>query len=254
MVSAGNKAKRLSSVNHTTKTIHHLHLHHQEANSKMIYHLTILEENSQVIIRTSGIDVLVIALGFLEYIPESINLWLEFGLYAKNSLRYIDVRKLLNKLGRDLCRALSAFHVLTGSEYTAAFLRKGKIRSLKTLEKDKTAQTVFGDMEFSAGIQEEEFKVIEKFTCALYGKPKFNSVNEVRLELFLKKYRPKRKDEVVISCVKKMEGSFLPLCASVLQQKMNRTNHIAVKLLSSWTSHPPVSKPLNCGWELSNGH
>ena len=220
----------------------------------MIYHLTVLEENSQVIIRTSDIDVLVIALGCLEHIPKSINLWLEFGLYAKNSLRYIDVRKLLNKPGRDLCRALPAFHVFTGSEFTAAFLRKGKIRSLKTLEKDKTAQTVFGDMEFSEDIQEEEFKVIEKFTCALYGKPKFNSVNEVRLELFLKKYRPKKKEEVVISCVKKMEGSFLPPCASVLKQKTNRTNHIAGKLLSSWTSHPPISNPLNCGCDLSNGY
>ena len=28
MVPAGNKAKRLSSVNHTTKTIHHHHQHH----------------------------------------------------------------------------------------------------------------------------------------------------------------------------------------------------------------------------------
>ena len=28
MVSAGNKAKRLSSVNHTTKTINHHHHHH----------------------------------------------------------------------------------------------------------------------------------------------------------------------------------------------------------------------------------
>ena len=29
MVPAGNKAKRLSSVSHTTKTIHHHHHHHQ---------------------------------------------------------------------------------------------------------------------------------------------------------------------------------------------------------------------------------
>ena len=50
-----------------------------------------------------------------------------------------------------------------------------------------------------------------------------------------------------------MEGNFLPPCASVLQQNTNRTNHIARKLLSSWTSHPPISNPLNCGWELSNG-
>ena len=123
--------------------------------------------------------MLVIALGCLEHIPESINLWLQVGLYAKNSLRYIDVRKLFNKLGKDLCRSLPTSHVFAGSDYTAAFPRKGKIRPLKTLEKDKTAQTVFGDMAFSDDIQEEEFKVIKKFTCTLYEKPKFNSLNEV---------------------------------------------------------------------------
>ena len=154
--------------------------------------LTILEENSKVIIRTSDTDVLVIALGCLEHIPESINLWLEVGLYAKNSLRYIDVRKLFNKLGKDLCRALPAFHVFAGSDYTAAFSRKGKIRPLKTLEKDKTAQTVFGDMGFSDDIQEVKFKVTKMSTCTRYEKPKFNSLNEVWLKLFLKKYWPKR--------------------------------------------------------------
>ena len=71
-------------------------------------------------------------------------------------------------------------------------------------------------MGFSDNLQDEEFKVIEKFTCIICGKPKFNSVDEVRLELFLKKYQPKKK-KVVISCVKKMEGSFLPPCSSVLQ-------------------------------------
>ena len=226
---------------------------HEEVDLKMIYHLTILAENSKVVVRTSDTDALVIALGCLEHIPESIHVWLEVGLYAENSLRYLDVRKLFNKLGRDLCRALPTFHVFTGSDYTAAFSRKRKNRPLKTLERDKTAPTVFGDMGFSDDIQKEEFKVIEKFTCALYGKPEFSSANEVRLELFLKKNQPKKK-EVVISCVKKMEGSFLPPCASVLQQMTNRTNHIAGKLLSSWTSHPPISNLLNCGWELSNVH
>ena len=226
---------------------------HKEADSKMVYHLTFFEEKNKVIIRTSDTNMLVIALGCLEHIPESINLWFEVGFYDKNSLRYIDVRIIFNKLGKDLCRAFPAFYVYTGSDHTATFSRKGKTHPLKILEKDKTVQTVFGNMGFSDDIQEEKFKVIEKVTCALYGKPKFNSVNEARLELFLKKYQPKKK-EVVISCGKKMEGSFLPPCASVLQQKMNSTNHTAGKVFSSWTSHTPISNPLNCGWELSNGH
>ena len=176
---------------------------HEEADSKinnLLYHNP---QGKQSIICISKTDVLVITFSCLEHIPESINVWLEVGLYAKNSLRYIDIRKPLNKLEKDLYRALPAFDVFTGSYYTAAFSRKGKIRPLKALKKDKTAQTVFGDMGFCDDIQEEELKVIEKFTCALYGKPKFNTVSEVRLELFLKKYQRKKKEEVVISCVKK---------------------------------------------------
>ena len=108
----------------------------KEADSKMIYHVTILEEKSKIIIRTLDTDVLVIVLVCLEHIPVSLKLWLEVDLYAKNSLRYIDVRKLFNKPGKDLCRALPASHAFAGSDYTAAFSRKGKNRPLKTLEKD----------------------------------------------------------------------------------------------------------------------
>ena len=76
-------------------------------------------------------------------------------------------------------------------------------------------------------------------------------VDEVRLELFFKKHQRKKR-EVVISCVKKMESSFLLPLASVLKQKTNRTNHIAEKLLLSWMIHPPISNPLNCGKALED--
>ena len=93
----------------------------------MIYHFSNFEENSQFIIHTLNIDVLVTALGCLEHIRESINVQFEVGLYAKNSLR------------------------------------------LKTPEKDKTAQTVLGNMGLSDVVKEEGFKVIEKFVYTLYG-------------------------------------------------------------------------------------
>ena len=38
MVPAGNKAKRLSSINHTTKTIHHHHHHHHHHHQKKKSH------------------------------------------------------------------------------------------------------------------------------------------------------------------------------------------------------------------------
>ena len=47
MVPAGNKAKRLSSVNHTTKTIHHHH-HHQ---SLCFYFHSYATEKFKVMVR-----------------------------------------------------------------------------------------------------------------------------------------------------------------------------------------------------------
>ena len=44
MVPAGNKAKRLSSVNHTTKTIHHHHHHSNVFISILLFLLLTLNE------------------------------------------------------------------------------------------------------------------------------------------------------------------------------------------------------------------
>ena len=41
--------------------------------------------------------------------------------------------KLAEVLTPEICMALSAFHAFTGSDYTAAFLRKGKAKSLKLM-------------------------------------------------------------------------------------------------------------------------
>ena len=47
-------------------------------------------------------------------------------------------------------------------------------------------------MGFSEDFDKEDFKTTENFVCSMYGYPKLKSVNELRLELFLKKYKPKK--------------------------------------------------------------
>ena len=44
--------------------------------------------------------------------------------------------------------------------------------------------------------------MIKSFVCLMYGKRRFTSINKVRTQIFLEKYRPK-KEEDRISCVKK---------------------------------------------------
>ena len=158
---------------------------HEEADSRMLFHLKSLSSVSNVVSWTSDTDVLLIALSCWSHFNEDINLWLEVGLSGDNSLRYISVNQLFAMLGSTLCNYL-AFH-------------------LKLLEQDKSIQEVFGEMGINQIVTEEQMKNIETFVCKMYGHKKESSIDYVRLEMFLKKYKPK-KDSGIISCAKKMGG------------------------------------------------
>ena len=107
---------------------------------------------------------------------------------------------------------------------------------------------------YSEDLDENTFAKVEGFVCNIYGKKKITSVNEVRLDIFLQKYKPKNDDDA-ISCVKKMDGSFLPPCSRVVKQKLRRTNLIVGKWISSISPNPPSMSPINSGWILDNdGH
>ena len=79
-------------------------------------------------------------------------------------------------------------------------------------------------MGFDEEVREETISTIEHYVCTIYGKPKLKSVNEPRLDIFLKKYKSKSKDEV-INCVRKLDGSSLPPCFRILWQKVLPTNY-----------------------------
>ena len=49
-----------------------------------------------------------------------------------------------------------------------------------------------------------------------------------------------------------MDCSFLPPCFQVLKQKIERTNLIAGKWISSVLPNPPEISPIRSGWILDN--
>ena len=82
---------------------------------------------------------------------------------------------------------LPGLHAFTGSGYTASFNHKGKIRPLKLLERSKDGKKAFSFSKgplFSEGEVQTTFKGIEKFTCAIYGREKLTSIDNVRLDIF----------------------------------------------------------------------
>ena len=86
------------------------------------------------------------------------HIWLEVGHYANNTLRYIDVNKIHDYLGDRMCNALPAFHIITGSDYTSAFNKKGKIKPLKLLQDNVDFQSAFSEL----GSEEELLTVLFK--------------------------------------------------------------------------------------------
>jgi hypothetical protein len=105
----------------------------------------------------------------------------------------------------------------------------------------------------NAEISKETIVSLETFVCSMYGKKKLSSVDEIRLELFLQKYKPKGKDEA-LACVKKFDGSSLPPCSRVLYEKIRRTKYIAELWLSSTSPAPPDQLPEEMGWQVVDGH
>ena len=229
----------------------HMQSTHEEADSRMIFHIMATPPGSSVVIRTIDTDVLIIILANMSKIDPSLRIWMEVGQHTKSNLRYINVNQLFNDYGTSICEALPGFHAFTGCDYTSAFSRKGKVRPFKMLQKNEDAQMMFATLGKEDRITEQNLKIAERFVCEIYGKKNFDSIDEVRLDIFLNKYKPK-KSGTPITCVKKMDGSSFPPCSRVIREKLKRTNYICSLWLHAFQAYPPQFSPEDCGWTLKN--
>ena len=139
---------------------------HEEADSQMFFHLKNVNVPSNVVIRTADTDCFVIALGCKHLFDPRVHVWLEVGVHGNNSQRFIEIDAIYHVLGNGVCRSLLAYHALTGCDYTASFIRRGKVKPLKILERNIDFQEALQN--FSEDIIEETdkgYKVLEKFVC-----------------------------------------------------------------------------------------
>ena len=226
---------------------------HEEADNRMFFHISLLQEEQNVIVRTIDTDCLVIALGCRPFISSNVRIWLEVGLQSNNTLRYISVDQLYLTIGASMCKALPAYHAFTGCDYTSSFSRKGKVAPLKKLEKNAECQTALGllsEVETDGDV-EQFLPQISKFVCEMYGKRHLKSTDDARMDIFMSKYELKREDQL-ISSVQKLDGSMLPPCSQVLKNKVLRTSYVAKLWMSAVSPHPPCASPTEFGWKLED--
>lgn len=224
---------------------------HEEADSRIIYHLSKIEENTNVVVRGADTDILIILLGNLHKINKNVNIWMEVGVASKNTCRFVDVNAIFNKLGSSMCKSLPAFHSLTGCDYTASFSRKGKLKPLGILKKDQKLQEVFGTFGYNASLSKEQIESVERFICAMYGKPNLSNINDARFDIFYDHCNPKP-NQSPFKNLKNFDSAMIPPCKNVLLLKVKRMNQICSIWNNATQNEPTFYDPLENGWSFNN--
>ncbi|XP_045463775.1 uncharacterized protein LOC123673332 [Harmonia axyridis] len=224
---------------------------HEEADSRIIYHICQINVDGEVVIRCSDTDILIILLGNMHHLNASLKIWVNLGV--GNHERFISVNQVHEILGNSLSKALPCFHALTGCDYTPAFFRKGKLRPFKLLEQSEeyqlACQNIITDDE---ELLDETFRILEKFICHIYGARDSWNVNEVRFHLFSNTYRSKKSDDNFEKKFRNFDPSSLPPCKAELYQHLLRIRYVTKFWRNAHLQHPTSLSPQASGWTIND--
>ena len=120
--------------------------------------------------------------------------------------------------------ALPGFHAFSGSDYTASFMNKGKVKPLDLLQKQEAFCEAFAQLGEKDSVNEDVVLSLEAFVCTMYGKTKMKNVDEVRHAMFQQHYAHKN-DKDPLQKIKGINPSSMPPCHQVLMNKIKRANY-----------------------------
>lgn len=240
---------------------------HAEADSKIIQHAcNFYQTNSENIaiksvikIRASDTDILVIMLGNMhEMLNKQNEVWMDCGV--GQSQRLINITKMYQTLGADVCKALPGIHAFSGCDFNSCFYRKGKIKPLQLMMDNPVFCKAFidvGDLtnntscnNYEVCIETSLFKTIEKFVCILYGYKKEDSLHNVRHQMFLKTYKNPNVNELLKLNITNFDPSNIPPCKSELYMHFLRTAFISNIWQSAYKGTLDFVDASKFGWKL----
>lgn len=236
---------------------------HEEADTRVVFYACSMPADSKILIKCSDTDIFIIMLSNLKHLlqpdRESIDrqIWMQLG--TGNNLRNIDVCSVFVALGERFCSSLAAFHALTGNDFNPSLSRKAKLRPFKLLESSEEFQKAFiklGDPEIISNpeLYKSALKVIEQFVCCLYSVKAVKTVNEARVVVFDRKYRPRNEKEKFRKSTAKLEASSFPPCYRELEQHVRRTIYISQIWSNAHLKTPSNINPINYGWKLNQNN
>ena len=236
-------------------TVDELRNNHEEADIKTCLHARAADcKNGEIVVRASDTDIAVILLYHCSKFDAT--LWMDVGVASIHNRCYISITRIYELLGPQLCTSLPGFHALTGSDYTFAFVRKGKIRPFKILAQSTEYQRAFRCLSSGRTISLSTITILQKFTSVMYGAKanRYTTLNSYRYQKFVETCGPKEKGQHPLSKLKGIDSSSLPPCEAEVNTHIKRASFVA----NMWAradknllqQHPAKEN----GWEITNGH
>ena len=131
-----------------------------------------------------------------------------------------------------LGQMLPSFHVLTGCDTTSCFVRQGKLKPWKLLEKHTEHFSQLADMGILAF--DETINAIDMYVASIYnGFPTDATCNELRYKLFASKG---------------LQNEALPPTRDALEQHVHRAEYQVKIWLASLSPTPTLALPEGKGW------
>ena len=159
----------------------------------------------------------------LLYHARKIDITILFDTGHGNKKRLINITNLSKHYTEQMCEAMLALHAFTGCDSVSSFRGIGKIKPLKLLLKSPAHCDALRHLGDDWNIDDDLLSGCEKFTCALYGKCKSESVDEVR-HLMLKS---KCDGDISVDSLKSstIDLARLPPSRACLREHVARTNY-----------------------------
>ena len=98
-----------------------LECNHAEADTRVVLHMiqSDKEATGDIVVRASDTDIGLLVLLVHHVHRVSSMVWMEIGSKGMRNLRYLNARKIAERLGPDICAALPGLHAFTGCDYTS---------------------------------------------------------------------------------------------------------------------------------------
>ena len=154
---------------------------HSGADTRVMMHAKHADQEfgGKVVLRANDIDILIIAATNMRHLVRS-NLWMDIGHASDNSRCFIDIANVCNATKN--VDALAPIYAFTGCDYSPSFHRKGKVKPMKLLEKNKKFIDVFSKFGV-IDLTEENYATVEHFVRRKYGFGKQTDVNALENKL-----------------------------------------------------------------------